>query len=192
MIGSISTATILQPQKSVLQGGGQSNPNELSEAEQKQVDELKQRDREVRAHEQAHKTVGGPYAGEIQFETQTGPDGREYAIGGEVAIDASPISGNPEATIRKMDIVIRAALAPAEPSPQDRAVAAQAQAQRTEAQAELNNKSAESNETEKSFIETLIDEQTQADYQKASSAYGNAASAQVAQATASILAAIAV
>lgn len=192
MIGSISTATILQPQKSVLQGSGQSNPNELSEAEQKQVQELKQLDQEVRAHEQAHKTVGGPYAGEIQFETQTGPDGREYAIGGEVAIDASPISGNPEATIRKMDIVIRAALAPAEPSPQDRAVAAQAQAQRTEAQAELNNKSDETGESEKSFIETLIDEQTQADYQKASTAYGTASSAQVAQATASILAAIAV
>jgi hypothetical protein len=197
MIGSATTASILQPQKSTLQSGGNNNgTNELTEAEQKQVEDLKKRDQEVRQHEQAHKTVGGPYAGEIQYETVTGPDGREYAVGGEVSIDASPVQNNPEATIRKMDIVIRAALAPAEPSPQDRAVAAQAQAQRTDAQSQLNeqNRTEQNAEKEKSFIETLIDEQTKSDYQKASSAYEGVSngSTQVAQATASILAAIAV
>lgn len=105
----------------------------LTSEEEQQVQELKQTDREVRAHEAAHKTVGGPYAGAVSFETTTGPDGREYAIAGEVQIDASPILNNPEATIRKMDVVIRAALAPAEPSSQDKAVAAQAQQTRIQA-----------------------------------------------------------
>ncbi|PCI01934.1 MAG: hypothetical protein COB76_00060 [Alphaproteobacteria bacterium] len=197
MIGSATTASIFQPVQSVLQANAsakQTDSNELTESEEKQVQELKKRDQEVRTHEQSHKTIAGPYAGEIQYETQTGPDGKEYAVGGEVSIDASPVKGDPEATIRKMDIVIRAALAPAEPSPQDRAVASQAQAQRTEAQAELNEDAQKSDveENEKSFIETLIDEQTSADHQRASSAYGNASSAQIAQATASILSAIAV
>ncbi len=116
--------------------GGASN-DELTEEEQKLVDELEQTDREVRSHEQAHKTIGGPYAGAISYETTTGPDGKEYAVSGEVQIDASPISGNPEATIRKLDIVIRAALAPAEPSSQDFAVARAAQAARQIAQQEL-------------------------------------------------------
>lgn len=110
--------------------------SELTPEEEQQVQELKQTDREVRAHEAAHKTVGGPYAGAVSFETTTGPDGREYAIAGEVQIDASPIPNNPEATIRKMDVVIRAALAPAEPSSQDKAVAAQAQQTRIQARQE--------------------------------------------------------
>ncbi len=114
--------------------------NELSEEEQKIVDELEATDREVRSHEQAHKTVGGAYAGAISYETTTGPDGREYAIAGEVQIDASPIPGNPEATVRKLDVVIRAALAPAEPSSQDFAVARAAQAARITAQREVQAK----------------------------------------------------
>lgn len=126
------------PASSAQNQGGSNNPNELTEAEKKQVQELKKRDQEVRAHEQAHKTVGGPYASAPTYETTTGPDGREYAIGGEVKIDASPVANNPEATIRKMDIVVRAALAPAQPSSQDRQVAQQAQQTRIQAQAELS------------------------------------------------------
>ena len=143
MVSSISASSLFVTPQSV-QRAAQSgqpnvlrNPNELTEEEQKQVQELQARDREVRAHDQAHKTVGGPYAGAISYETQTGPDGREYAIGGEVQIDASPIPGNPEATVRKLDVVIRAALAPAEPSSQDFAVARAAQAARIQAQREV-------------------------------------------------------
>ncbi|MEM7739492.1 MAG: putative metalloprotease CJM1_0395 family protein [Pseudomonadota bacterium] len=109
---------------------------QLTDEEQKQVDELKARDREVRAHEQAHKTVAGRYAGAISYDFQRGPDGRDYAVGGSVPIDVSP-EGEPEDTISKMRIVIKAALAPAEPSAADRAVAAAAQRQLLNAQAEL-------------------------------------------------------
>lgn len=116
---------------------------ELSDAEQAQVDKLKARDREVRAHEQAHATVGGQYAGAPSYTYQTGPDNQRYAVGGEVAIDIAPVDGDPEATINKMEVVIAAALAPAEPSPQDRKVAALAQSQRTQAMAELLSERAE-------------------------------------------------
>lgn len=110
---------------------------ELTDAEEKQVRELKARDREVRAHEQAHARVGGSYASSPTYTFQDGPDGKRYAIGGEVQIDSAPIPGKPEATIQKLDIVIRAALAPSEPSSQDLKVAAQARENKIKAQAEL-------------------------------------------------------
>ncbi|MBI1393522.1 MAG: hypothetical protein GC152_12340 [Alphaproteobacteria bacterium] len=110
---------------------------QLSEEEQRIVAQLKARDREVRAHEQAHKAVGGRYAGAISYEYDRGPDGKAYAVAGEVPIDASPVADNPKATIAKMEIVIAAALAPVEPSAQDRAVARQAQSTKIEAETEL-------------------------------------------------------
>lgn len=118
--------------------GGVKSPDDLSEGERKVVAKLKARDQEVRAHEQAHKAVGGQYAGAISYTYQKGPDGRQYAVGGEVPIDASEIAGDPEATIEKMRIVKAAALAPAEPSAQDRKVAAMADAAMQKARAELN------------------------------------------------------
>ena len=118
-------------------------PGDLSEEEQKQVTQLKARDREVRTHEQAHKNAGGPYAGSPSYEYTRGPDGKQYAVSGEVSIDASPIAGNASATIAKMEIIIRAALAPAEPSGQDMKVAAQARAAKTQAQSELRQAGSE-------------------------------------------------
>lgn len=114
----------------------------LTEEERGQVAELKARDREVRAHETAHMTAGGQHAGTPSYTYQVGPDGQRYAIGGEVRIDTSP-EKDPEATIRKMEIVKRAALAPAEPSAQDVKVAQMAEQQRMKAQAELRRQKAE-------------------------------------------------
>lgn len=111
---------------------------ELSEEEQEQVDELKERDREVRTHEQAHKAAAGPHArGGPTYEYQRGPDGQNYAVGGSVDIDTSPVKGDPEATIQKAQVVRAAALAPAEPSAQDRKVAAAASRMLAEAQSDL-------------------------------------------------------
>jgi len=112
-------------------------PGQLTDEEQAVVQKLKARDREVRAHEQAHKTVGGQYAGAISYDYQRGPDGQNYAIGGSVPIDVST-EPTPEETIAKMEVVIRAALAPAEPSSADRSVAANAQAKLADAQFELS------------------------------------------------------
>lgn len=121
------------------QGSSAENAQGLDEAELKQLTELKARDREVRAHEAAHQSVGGQYAGSISYVYERGPDGAQYAVGGEVSIDTSPVRGDPEATIDKMRVVRAAALAPAEPSSQDRAVAAEAMQLMLQAQAERSS-----------------------------------------------------
>lgn len=116
---------------------------QLTPIDPKELRSLKQRDREVRAHEQAHVAAGGQYVrGGASFSYQNGPDGHQYAVGGEVQIDTSPIAGDPAATLRKMQQVQRAALAPVEPSSQDRRVAAQAAAAAAKARSELQSKDA--------------------------------------------------
>lgn len=105
--------------------------------QRKRVEELKRIDERVRTHEAAHAAAAGGLAQGTSFTTTTGPDGKQYATGGEVRIDISPISGNPRATIAKMQVVRRAALAPVDPSGQDRAVAAAAAAAESQARAEL-------------------------------------------------------
>lgn len=110
---------------------------QLDEAQLKELRDLKARDREVRAHEQAHQAVGGQHAGAVSYTYQRGPDGNQYAVGGEVSIDLTPVQGDPQATIEKMRTVRAAAMAPAEPSGQDRAVAAQAMQLMLQAQQEL-------------------------------------------------------
>ncbi len=118
-------------------------PGELSEEETDQVRELKARDQEVRRHEQAHAAAGGAHAGAPSYQYQQGPDGQRYAVGGEVPIDVSPVAGDPGATIQKMRQVKAAANAPAQPSGQDRSVAATADAISQRAQAELLAQSTE-------------------------------------------------
>jgi hypothetical protein len=94
---------------------------------------MKARDREVRRHEQAHAAAGGAYSATPSYSTERAPDDQLYAVAGTIPIDASPVGGDPAATIRKMGFVKRAALPPADPSGQDRAVASQAAAARTRA-----------------------------------------------------------
>ncbi|WP_324197256.1 putative metalloprotease CJM1_0395 family protein [Marinobacter sp. CA1] len=121
---------------------------QLTEAELKELTKLKARDREVRAHETAHQSVGGQYAGAPSYTYQRGPDGAQYAVGGEVSIDIAPVEGDPQATIDKMRIVRAAALAPAEPSSQDRTVAAEATQILLQAQVEQSRESRESSDDE--------------------------------------------
>ncbi|MBU0665408.1 MAG: catalase [Proteobacteria bacterium] len=109
----------------------------LDEAELRQVQQLQQRDAEVRTHEQAHLSAAGQYAsGGPSFSYQTGPNGKRYAVGGSVPIDIGKES-TPTATIMKMRTVKRAALAPANPSAADRQIAARASMQEMEAMQEL-------------------------------------------------------
>lgn len=116
----------------------------LSPEDVRLLEELRDRDREVRAHEQAHKRVAGAYAGPIHYEYQTGPNQKRYAVGGHVEVDISPIPGNPKATIKKMQQLYRAALAPSEPSTADFAAARQARETEMRARAELTAERAES------------------------------------------------
>lgn len=107
------------------------------------IRELARRDREVRTHEQAHQAVGGQYAGAMSLTFEQGPDGKRYAVAGEVPINTSPVPGDPRATMEKAEQIRRAALAPAEPSAQDRAVAAMAMQMEMAAQVELRQQQAE-------------------------------------------------
>ncbi|CAM4379406.1 putative metalloprotease CJM1_0395 family protein [Pseudoalteromonas ostreae] len=125
-----------------------------------QVKELKARDTEVRVHEQAHASVGGQYAGSPSYEYQRGPDGQKYAVGGEVQIDVAEIEGDPEATIEKMQTVRAAALAPAEPSGADRAIAADATQKLAAAQAELSSPESEQDSDEASSATFKVDDDT--------------------------------
>lgn len=112
--------------------------SQQEQLDQRQIQQLSARDREVRNHERAHAAVGGQYAGAPRYQFERGPDGINYAVGGEVSISAGGVSGNPQATIDKAQLIRRAALAPAEPSAQDRKVAAQATQMEAAARVELS------------------------------------------------------
>lgn len=108
----------------------------LSQEEQQEVRKLKQRDEEVRTHEAAHMAAGGSMvSGGPSYTFATGPDGKRYAVGGEVSISV-PEGRTPEETIQNARQAQRAALAPADPSPQDRRVAAKAAQMAAKAQQE--------------------------------------------------------
>jgi hypothetical protein len=101
------------------------------------VKKLSTLDREVRQHERAHAALGGQYAGAPRYEYEKGPNGISYAVEGKVSIDTTPVAGDPQMSIEKAQIIRRAALAPAEPSAQDRKVAAEAVQMEVDARIEL-------------------------------------------------------
>lgn len=129
-------------EKSVKGADGQ----ELTDEEKQKLEELQDRDEEVRVHEQAHQSRGGALASSPSYEYEKGPDGKNYAVGGHVNIDISE-EDDPQKTITKMQTVKAAALAPQEPSSQDRKVAAEAQQKENAARAELAEQRREGTDT---------------------------------------------
>lgn len=137
---SFSSEALARAQETAVQDTSPSEGLEvaqLSSEEKQVVDELRRRDAEVRRHEAAHVAAGGAYIkGGPTYQYTRGPDGKQYAISGEVSIDVSKES-TPQATLRKASVVRRAALAPANPSGPDRQVAAQASQLETQARQEI-------------------------------------------------------
>lgn len=132
-----------EPKKDAKAGPG-NQAKELDPEELAVINELKSTDREVRAHEAAHVAAGGQYVqGGASFEYKSGPDGKRYAVAGEVQIDTSAVPDDPQATIEKMEVVKRAALAPKNPSSQDRSVAAAANRAQAQARIELQTQKSE-------------------------------------------------
>jgi hypothetical protein len=108
----------------------------------------------VHTHERAHLSAAGGYAKSgASYTYKRGPDGKNYAVGGEVQIDTSS-EATPEATMAKMRIVRQAALAPADPSGQDQKVAAQATIQISKAAQELAQLASEDQSTDKQATES--------------------------------------
>lgn len=108
----------------------------LSEDEKRLVQDLKSRDAEVKTHEAAHQSAGGGMTGAASYTYQQGPDGRMYAIGGEVSISI-PSGTTPQESMRNAQQAIAAAMAPADPSGQDFAVASSAMVMLIKAQQQL-------------------------------------------------------
>ena len=102
-----------------------SDPLELSPEERAEVDRLRIRDQQVRQEEQAHAANAGDLAGPISYTTVTGPDGRSYAVGGSVGIQAQVASGDPAEAERIGARLAAAANAAVNPSAQDLSVARQ-------------------------------------------------------------------
>lgn len=128
----------LLAQKAAIEGRQARQRSESSAEVVNELAQLKARDSQVRAHEAAHMAAGGRYiTGGASYVYQTGPDGGEYAVGGEVGIDTSPVPGNPEETAQKMRTVRAAALAPSDPSAADLSVAAAAAETESAALAEI-------------------------------------------------------
>jgi SprA-related family len=122
---------------------------ELTPEELRAVAELQLRDREVRSHESAHQAAGGGFVGAASYTYQRGPDGKSYAIGGEVPVSMNTAGSSPSDVVRQMEQVRAAALAPADPSSQDLAVAAAASAMAAQARNELTQENREAvNRTE--------------------------------------------
>jgi hypothetical protein len=101
---------------------------------------LQEADAEVRAHEHAHIAALGK--GVIVYDTVIGADGSAYAVVGSVAVDLTPVPGDPEATIRKAKMAIQAAFAVGEPSAADMKVAAEAYQLEAAAQRQLESEQA--------------------------------------------------
>lgn len=110
--------------------------DKLSEDEKRLVQDLKSRDAEVKTHEAAHQAAGGGMTGAASYTYQQGPDGRMYAIGGEVSISI-PSGSTPQESMKNAQQAIAAAMAPADPSGQDFAVASTAMVMLMKAQQQL-------------------------------------------------------
>ncbi len=140
-----------------------STEENLDSQELLKIQKLKRRDSEVRAHEQAHLSSAGQFAsGGASFVYQRGPDGNNYAVGGEVSIDIGKES-SPEATISKMNTIRRAALAPANPSAADRQIAAQASILEAQARVEIQQNTSETTNVQNSANGKEIPEQSKED-----------------------------
>ncbi len=127
-----------QPGGPTAKASGAADTLNLSPEAKAEVAKLQARDAAVKAHEAAHIAAGaGVVTSGASYAYQRGPDGRNYAVGGEVSVDTSPVKDNPQATLVKAARIMASALAPADPSGQDRSVAAEAASMASQASAEL-------------------------------------------------------
>ena len=97
------------------------NSNNIYKQQKNRI--IDQRYKEIYDHEKAHKNAAGSLGGSIVIEK----DGQGIPVGGHVDIKMPVLDKeNPQRTIQHADTVIKAAMAPNEPSGQDYRVAAKA------------------------------------------------------------------
>ncbi|EGO9810499.1 putative metalloprotease CJM1_0395 family protein [Campylobacter coli] len=138
------------------------NGVELTMQQVQQVRELQSIDRNVKAHEAAHQAAGGGLAGAASFSYTRGPDNQMYATAGEVPIRMQK-GRTPEETIANARQVVAAAMAPADPSPQDYKVAANALKMEFKARAEATKLKAQEAQEKKEEKEEKQEKQENLD-----------------------------
>jgi len=87
------------------------------------LEKFKNKDAEIRTHEQVHASIGHTTA-PISYSYQQGPDGKMYAVGGSVRLETS-MPDDPKAAAFKLDMLQKAASAPSNTSGADNAIASQ-------------------------------------------------------------------
>lgn len=122
---------------------------------QRVIDELKSRDKEVRAHESAHSANPELVKiGAAQFDYTMGPDGKAYATGGRVTLSTGN-SKTPEEALIKAEALKKASMSPGEPSSKDFQALNAAIAMEYEARNQIYVKDKNSNERHQSIFKGL-------------------------------------
>ena len=105
--------------------------------------------------------AGGGLTSPASYTYERGPDNKMYAVAGEVGISTG--EGNtPQESLNKAQTIRRAALAPADPSPQDLKVAAQAASMEMSARAQImQEKMAQNSQNTNNSNETSGDGSTE-------------------------------
>jgi hypothetical protein len=122
---------------------------QLTPQQKVEVAKLTARDRDVRAHEQAHMASAGALANGIEYDYELGPDGKMYAVGGKVKISIPP-GLSAEQKLAASRELHTAAQAPTDPSGQDMVVASQASRMEVEALQEIAKQNAKPAEAKNS------------------------------------------
>ncbi|MBT5934230.1 putative metalloprotease CJM1_0395 family protein, partial [Sulfurimonas sp.] len=92
------------------------------------------------------------------YTYQQGPDGKMYAIGGEVSI-STPAASTPEEAITNARQVMASAMAAGSPSPQDFAVASSARVMEMKAMQQLAKETAEESLGKETYASLAQDEE---------------------------------
>lgn len=140
--------------------------DKLSKEEKEKVTQLKKEDRRVRTHENAHKAAAGNLSkGSPNYDYKMGPDGKKYAVSGNVHIDSAEVPNDPEATIEKAQNIKKVAMAPADPSGQDLKVAREASRMESKARKELvENDNEDNNSIQQKLNSTYNSENSKSNY----------------------------
>lgn len=153
LLNDEATNTTISSKAMELYKAEQNQPKEeLTTQEKQELAKLKITDAEVKRHENAHKAMAaGLQTSGPNYEYETGPDGKKYAVAGDVNISYQK-SSDPEVNLKNAQKLKAAALAPAEPSAQDRSVARKADMEIAKAKQEILeeqlNKDNENNNTQ--------------------------------------------
>lgn len=152
IINDEATNTSISSEAMELYKAEQNKQEELTQQEEQELAKLKNTDAEVKRHENAHKAMAaGLQTSGPNYEYETGPDGKKYAVAGDVNISYQK-SSDPEINLKNAQKLKAAALAPAEPSAQDRSVARKADMEIAKAKQEIleeqQNKDNENNNTQ--------------------------------------------